>query len=437
MSINRREFISTVAGGMAVAGPLSTIDRRDACPTAVPERDAGPGDVKAGSVAGAKGLAAPAFQPLPIGAIRPAGWLQRQLRLQADGLSGHLDEFWPDVGQSQWFGGKAEGWERAPYWLDGVIPLAWILDDAPLKDRITRYVDFILSHQRADGWFGPYPEDAVAKRYDMWAILLANKALVQYHEATGDARGARGGDARASGRCSPASTARRSTTGASSAGSRGSSPSSTSTSGPAKAGCSTSRRSCRAQGFDFEALYAPTTSPCRRRGAACGSGPSTWSTRRWPPRRPPVSWRIDQRPADRAFAWKMIEILDRHHGQVTGMFTRRRVPGRPQPAPGHRTLRGRRVPLLARTPVRRLRRRRRSPTAWSGSPSTPCRRRSRPTCGRTSTTSRSTRCSARSIPITCGPPTGPSRTCTAWSRTSAAARPTCTRAGPSSPPISG
>ena len=140
MSINRREFISTVAGGMAVAGPLSTIDRRDACPTAVPERDACPADVSTASLPAPQGLAGPAFRPLPIGAIRPAGWLQRQLRLQADGLSGHLDEFWPDVGQSQWFGGKAEGWERAPYWLDGVIPLAWILDDAPLKERITRRI---------------------------------------------------------------------------------------------------------------------------------------------------------------------------------------------------------------------------------------------------------------------------------------------------------
>ena len=34
-----------------------------------------------------------------------------------------------------------------------------------------------------------------------------------------------------------------------------------------------------------------------------------------------LSWRLDQRPGDRAFATRMIEILDRHHGQVTGMFT--------------------------------------------------------------------------------------------------------------------
>ena len=26
------------------------------------------------------------------------------------------------------------------------------------------------------------------QRYDLWAILLANKVMVQYHEATGDER---------------------------------------------------------------------------------------------------------------------------------------------------------------------------------------------------------------------------------------------------------
>ena len=39
------------------------------------------------------GLAPRAFVPLPLGSIRPTGWLRRQLRIQADGLSGHLDEF--------------------------------------------------------------------------------------------------------------------------------------------------------------------------------------------------------------------------------------------------------------------------------------------------------------------------------------------------------
>src|SRR5512134_850266 len=122
------------------------------------------------------GLTAPAFRPLPLGSIRPSGWLQRQLRIQADGLTGHLDEFWPDVADSQWFGGGAEGWERAPYWLDGAIPLAWVLDDADMKARLRRHVGHVVAHQRPDGWYAPYPVDAAAKKYDLWAILLANKA---------------------------------------------------------------------------------------------------------------------------------------------------------------------------------------------------------------------------------------------------------------------
>lgn len=60
------------------------------------------------------------------------------------------------------------------------------LEDAPLKAKVKRYVDHIVAAQRPDGWYAPYPLDASAKPYDLWAILLANKALAQYHEATGD-----------------------------------------------------------------------------------------------------------------------------------------------------------------------------------------------------------------------------------------------------------
>ena len=72
------------------------------------------------------------FEPLPLGQVKPAGWLLDQLQIQADGLTGHLDEFWPDVARSQWIGGDVEGWERGPYWLDGLIPLAVLLDDPHL-----------------------------------------------------------------------------------------------------------------------------------------------------------------------------------------------------------------------------------------------------------------------------------------------------------------
>jgi DUF1680 family protein len=135
----------------------------------------------------------PHFRPLPLRAIRPRGWLARQLRIQADGLSGHLDEFWPDIRDSQWFGGDAEAWERAPYWLDGFIPLAFLLDDGSLKAKVMRYMDYVISHQGDDGWLGPRTMVAAAGRaaslnYDIWAQLLATKVLAQYHDATGDDR---------------------------------------------------------------------------------------------------------------------------------------------------------------------------------------------------------------------------------------------------------
>ena len=46
------------------------------------------------------------FQALPLGKVKPAGWLLDELKVQAGGLTGHLDEFWPDVGpDSGWLGG--------------------------------------------------------------------------------------------------------------------------------------------------------------------------------------------------------------------------------------------------------------------------------------------------------------------------------------------
>lgn len=55
------------------------------------------GGNRVGTGDAATGLAGRAFDPLPLGAVRPGGWLADQLRIQADGMHGRLDEFWPDV----------------------------------------------------------------------------------------------------------------------------------------------------------------------------------------------------------------------------------------------------------------------------------------------------------------------------------------------------
>ena len=141
---------------------------------------------------GAQGLQPFEAQPLPLGTIKPAGWLKRQLEIQANGLSGHLDEFWPDVAESSWIGGKAEGWERGPYWLDGFIPLAVLLENTDLKARAKKWIDHILNTQKEDGWLGPLkgnPDpNSRLSQFDVWPRFILLKAMTQWQEATGDPR---------------------------------------------------------------------------------------------------------------------------------------------------------------------------------------------------------------------------------------------------------
>jgi len=126
-----------------------------------------------------------AFNPLPLGSVRPRGWLYKQLRIQADGLSGHLDEFWKYLGpDSGWLGGNEESWEIGPYWLDGVVPLAHLLDDETLKKKTAKWNNWTLSNLGDDGWIGP-PTDHPDK---WWPRAVMLKVLAQHAEATGDSR---------------------------------------------------------------------------------------------------------------------------------------------------------------------------------------------------------------------------------------------------------
>ena len=125
------------------------------------------------------------YTPFSPAEIAPEGWLKAQLRLQADSLMGHLDTVWPDIRDSMWIGGSRNDWERVPYWLDGFIPLAYLLDDDDLKRRAAFYVNGILDRQCEDGWLCPTEN---RYHYDTWAALLLCKVLALWCEATGDTR---------------------------------------------------------------------------------------------------------------------------------------------------------------------------------------------------------------------------------------------------------
>lgn len=123
------------------------------------------------------------FIPLPLGAVRAKGWLAGQLRRQADGLTGHAEELMPDIGgNSGWLGGTGESWERGPYYVKGLVALAYVMHDPDLIAKAKKWVDWTLDHQRPDGQIGPASND------DWWPRMVITWALRDYYEATQDAR---------------------------------------------------------------------------------------------------------------------------------------------------------------------------------------------------------------------------------------------------------
>ncbi|MEI6916188.1 MAG: beta-L-arabinofuranosidase domain-containing protein, partial [Armatimonadota bacterium] len=125
-----------------------------------------------------------AFAFLPLGAVKPIGWLKDQLRIQADGQSGNLPKFWESLSpNSGWRGGTGEGWERGPYFLDGYLPMAYLLDDEDLQKEAQQWIEYALNSQDAFGHFGPR-----ASSIDWWPFAIILKVLTQYHEVSGDER---------------------------------------------------------------------------------------------------------------------------------------------------------------------------------------------------------------------------------------------------------
>ena len=86
------------------------------------------------------------YAQLPIGDIRPAGWLRTQMQTMLDGMTGHLDEIYAKVvgNNNAWLGGEGDAWERGPYWIDGALPMAYIMDDEALKAKCMKWVEAIL-----------------------------------------------------------------------------------------------------------------------------------------------------------------------------------------------------------------------------------------------------------------------------------------------------
>jgi hypothetical protein len=162
---------------------------------------------------GAAPIPAP-FQPLPLGAITPRGWLRDQLRANLDGITGHLDQLVPelvvhddiygrdrlsptlrdkDVGalgvpeadRAQWLWWNSETQSN---WWDGFIRTAVLLGDASALARAEAQVDRLLATQDADGYLGIYTpalRDAPnGENGELWAKASALRYLLAWYDHT-------------------------------------------------------------------------------------------------------------------------------------------------------------------------------------------------------------------------------------------------------------
>lgn len=136
------------------------------------------------------------YLELPLGVIKPKGWLHDQLKLMAGGMTGNLDTLYEKVmgKRNGWIGGDGDVWERGPYWIDGLLPLAYILDDDKLKRKVQPWIEWSVQSQQPDGYFGPSvdrePEPGLQRTNarDWWPKMVMLKVMQQYYNATGDER---------------------------------------------------------------------------------------------------------------------------------------------------------------------------------------------------------------------------------------------------------
>jgi DUF1680 family protein len=138
---------------------------------------------------------------LPLGAVRPRGWIQAQMLRDLDhGFAGRLDALSPHVandlfahrlqaadGQLAWWDAESRG-----NWLWGYTLLSHLADAPRHRERANALVNSLRSTQDSDGYLGIH---AAAVRYrtgdvengELWAQSRALLVLLAHHELTGDA----------------------------------------------------------------------------------------------------------------------------------------------------------------------------------------------------------------------------------------------------------
>jgi hypothetical protein len=139
------------------------------------------------------------FGTLPLGAVRPRGWLLAQLRRDLEqGFAARLDQLTPHAARDlfreriassdsflAWWDAETRG-----NWLWGYVMMAHLADAPAHRRRVAELVADLLATQDEDGYIGIYPVDgryrhAKGENGELWAQSRALLALIAFYEATG------------------------------------------------------------------------------------------------------------------------------------------------------------------------------------------------------------------------------------------------------------
>ena len=147
------------------------------------------------------GTERPKWETLPFGSIQAEGWLKDELRIEADGIGGHLGEIEPDMVEKPYQtrdydtskGGCCNSPQwcaeiSAEYWL-GFVGIAYGLDDPALKARADRWMERALALQEKDGYLGSMREkDDRYGPFVGFGTRLFYRTILYYYERTKDPR---------------------------------------------------------------------------------------------------------------------------------------------------------------------------------------------------------------------------------------------------------
>ena len=151
------------------------------------------------------------------GASRPSGWIRDWSLAAASGYTGHMDlydvEFrdaWKEGrrltgdGLNWWKPSPLGSWsdEGGAYWFDGLVRLAWQLDDSKLKDLASCRMSPLLDGMQPNGvlfkWWLDRRDDEARRwvsegpaTWQMWAAGVSERPVAVWFAVTGDVRARR------------------------------------------------------------------------------------------------------------------------------------------------------------------------------------------------------------------------------------------------------